>query len=118
MFIHLIVHCVFEGICIYICIDYFQVEEDNGKIKFKSNFFGCVSVDVFIPPNQIDFDDIFTNFASKSRESWAVILVVGLLLMLYVICLLIACRYDRRERRMVIYITGAPIGFNTSRKYF
>ena len=84
------------------CTHLFQLEDDeDGKIKFKSSFLGSVSADIFIPPNTIDFDDIFSNFGDRLGESWVVLLVMGLLLLGYIVALVIACRKDRIESNMV-----------------
>ena len=72
------------------------------KVKFRSSVLGTFSADIFIPPNTIDFVDVFSNFEAKLADSPVVLVVIILLYLLFISAALLAFRLDRKDAKMVI----------------
>ena len=73
----------------------------TSDIKFKSNFMGSFSAGIFVPPNTIDYNNVFSNFDSLIQDNWAVLVVIVVLICGYVPMVLIARRRDKLDRIMV-----------------
>ncbi|XP_013383336.2 uncharacterized protein LOC106153782 [Lingula anatina] len=69
----------------------------NGKMTFKSNFFGSFAAGLFIPPNTIDFDKVFANFSTLLAQSPHVLIVMCSLFVLYILLLIWARRKDIQD---------------------
>ena len=70
---------------------------------FRSNFLGTFSMDIFIPPNTIDFVEVFSgDFAQKLEENYVVLATFCLLTGIYVLAMVWARRCDVRDRQTVI----------------
>ena len=72
---------------------------------------GSITSGLFIPPNTIDFDEVFNDLGAKTAENPYVLIVVCLLAGLYLI-LLIPVRYlDVRDAKKVSIYTDSIILF-------
>ena len=63
---------------------------------------GTFSADIFIPPNTIDFVDVFGNFGAKLTDSPVVLVVIILLYIIFILAAVLAFRMDRKDKKMVI----------------
>lgn len=68
---------------------------------FKSNFMGSMTSGLIIPPNKIDFEKVFDEMGSRTRENPYVLIVVCLLAGIYLMILIPVQRMDRRDTKMV-----------------
>ena len=71
-------------------------------MKFKSSVLGTFSADIFIPPNAIDFVDVFDNFGAKLADSPVVLAVIVVLYVFFILAAALALRLDRKDAKMVI----------------
>lgn len=80
-----------------------QIDPDSTgeKVVFKSNFMGSMTAGLAIPPNKIDFDNVFDDLGAKTAENPYVLIVVCLIAGLYFVLLIPIARMDRRDYRMV-----------------
>ncbi|KAF6038212.1 hypothetical protein EB796_003483 [Bugula neritina] len=67
------------------------------EVVFKSNFMGSMTSDLFIPPNTIDFDEVFDDLGAKTAENPYVLILVCLIAGLYFILLIPIRRLDVRD---------------------
>ena len=74
------------------------------EVIFKSSLFGSMSAKIFIPPNTIDFEDIFTNFAERLEDSHLVLGVLVGLSILYIVAAILAFIQDRRDAALVRFL--------------
>ena len=72
-------------------------ESDGEEIVFKSNFMGSMTAGLFVPPNKINFGEVFDNFGVKTAENPYVLIVVCCLIGLYLLLLLPMRRADTRD---------------------
>jgi len=70
-------------------------------VVFKSNFMGSMTSDLFIPPNTIDFDEVFDDLGAKTAENPYVLILVCLIAGLYFILLIPIRRLDVRDYKRV-----------------
>ena len=70
-------------------------------VKFESSIMGTFSADIFIPPNTIDFTDVFGNFGEKLADSPVVLVVIILLYVLFIMAAILAHREDREDAKRV-----------------
>ena len=63
---------------------------------------GTFSADIFIPPNTIDFVDVFGTFGAKLADSPVVLVVIILLYVIFILAAVLAFRLDRKDEKMVI----------------
>ena len=76
---------------------------EESTVVFESNFFGSFGVSIMeIPPETIDFDNVFTDFDDKIAENPYVIAMNGILLAALVVGTVIMRRLDIEDKRMVI----------------
>ena len=89
-----------------VTIGLIQVLPNSTKenVKFKSSVLGTFSADIFIPPNTIDFVDVFSNFEAKLADSPVVLVVIVLLHLFFVTAALLAFRSDRKDEKMVMLL--------------
>ena len=73
----------------------------GGKVKFRSNIFGSMGAGLFVAPNTIDFSTVFQNLDQKLLDNIAVVATVLGLIILYIILLIIARRFDKRDELKV-----------------
>ena len=71
-------------------------------MKFKSSVLGTFSADIFIPPNTIDFADVFNNLGAKLADSPVVLVIIVLLYVFFILVAVLAFRSDRKDVKMVI----------------
>ena len=71
-------------------------------MKLRSSVLGTFSADIFIPPNTIDFVDVFGNFGAKLADSHVVLVVIILLYTIFILAAVLAFRMDRKDEKMVI----------------
>ena len=76
-------------------------ESTMDAVKFESSVLGTFSADILIPPNTIDFTDIFGNFGGKLADSPVVLVVIILLYVLFIIAAILAHREDREDAKRV-----------------
>ena len=76
-------------------------------VKFKSSELGTFSADIFIPPNTIDFTDIFGNFGGKLGDSPVVLAVIILFYVIFILVAILAHRADRKDDKRVRFIKMA-----------
>ena len=62
---------------------------------------GSITSSLFIPPNTIDFDEVFNNLGAKTAENPYVLIVVCLLAGLYLILIIPIRRLDIRDYKKV-----------------
>ena len=62
---------------------------------------GSITSGLFIPPNTIDFDEVFNDLGAKTAENPYVLIVVCLLAGLYLILIIPIRRLDIRDYRKV-----------------
>jgi hypothetical protein len=73
-------------------------ENNEKKVKFKSNLFGNFGAGLFVPPNTIDFSTVFDDFGAKILENLPVFLTICAIIVLYVPLLVICRRYDKKDK--------------------
>ena len=76
-------------------------ESTKDEVKFESSVLGTFSTNLFIPPNTINFADVFGNFGAKLADSPVVLAVIVTLYALFILAAVFAYRADRRDARMV-----------------
>ena len=79
-------------------------------VKFKSSVLGTFSADVFIPPNTIDFTDVFGNFGGKLADSPVVLVVIILFYVIFIIVAILAHTEDRKDDKRVRFIENGLKG--------
>ena len=62
---------------------------------------GSITSSLFIPPNTIDFDEVFNDLGAKTDENPYVLIVVCLLAGLYLILIIPIRRLDIRDCKKV-----------------
>lgn len=69
---------------------------------------GSMTSGLIIPPNKIEFEKVFDEMGSRTRENPYVLIVVCLLAGIYLMILIPVQRMDRRDTKMVspIYFIG------------
>ena len=76
---------------------------EESTVVFESKFFGSFGASIMaIPPETIDFDNVFTDFDDKIAENPYVIAMNGILLAALVVGTVIMRRLDIEDKRMVI----------------
>lgn len=70
---------------------------------------GSMTSGLVIPPNTIDFDEVFNDIGAKTRENPYVLIVVCLLAGLYLILLIPIRRMDVKDYRLVRILSAQTI---------
>ena len=87
-------------------------ESDIRQVAFKSNFFGIYTADLFVPPNTIDFAQVFSgDFLEKLAKNYVVLATICVLLGIYLAALLWARRRDVQDRKTVSLCVDFPNSF-------
>ena len=67
---------------------------------------GIFSADIFIPPNTIDFADVFGNLGARLADSPVVLVVIILLYVLSIIAAALAYKADRNDFQKVSFLVS------------
>ena len=68
---------------------------------FKSHVFGALSANLYIPPNTIDFERVFSQFDVLLQDSPVVFAVVITIATGFIVSLVVAFYLDRRDMKLV-----------------
>lgn len=108
-----------------------EISMDTATVTFQSNFLGTFGSNVFIiPPDIIDFNELFVDFAGKLAETPYVLIVNVIALVIMILLVVILRRYDKRDsiawdyqpltdnkpEDQYIYFISVYTGFWSSRK--
>ena len=75
---------------------------DNGKIQFKTYFFGTFSANMFfIAPTPIDFSKIFANFTTSLAESPYALAAIVIIIIIFALLTVPLYRLDRSDEMLV-----------------
>ncbi len=80
----------------------------NAKITLSTRHLGPVSAGIIIPPNTINFKEVFANFGAKLLESPVVLSVVLLILGIYIPLLMWVRKQDTKDKLKVSILLFLP----------
>ena len=76
-------------------------ESTRDSSKFESSVLGTFTADIFVGPNTIDFNYVFSNFGAALADSPLVLIVIVVLYILFIITAIVAHWEDRKDVQMV-----------------